>query len=103
MNSRLQKMMPKNRSEFEDFADTLGEHCQQFCEHIQYKKFVEELISDLCQELPPEKITEISAHVKRLAQNRKKQEKSGNIEYHLKQPDEETPERDDLGLYDDFM
>lgn len=107
--SKLQNMNPKTPQEYEDFADTLGEHCQKFSEKIIFKDFMKRLLSDLCEGLPPNKITEISNHVHRLQQTRAREEKSGNITYHLRQQKEggdDDLDDDDLGqtnLYDDFM
>lgn len=100
-------MNPKTPQEYEDFADTLGEHCQKFSEVIQFKDFVKKLIDDLCENLPPEKIMHISNHVHRFQQTRSREEKSGNINYHLRQPQVGGESDDDdfgqTSVYDDFM
>ncbi|OHT03587.1 hypothetical protein TRFO_29022 [Tritrichomonas foetus] len=107
METKLMTMVPKNRAEYEDFADTLGEHCQKFNDHIHYKQFVQDLIDSLCESLPADKIDEIGNHVKRMADTRKKEEKTGNINYHLRQGVEDDFEGNDsdgmTDLYDDFM
>ncbi|KAK8860692.1 hypothetical protein M9Y10_012357 [Tritrichomonas musculus] len=107
--SKLQKMEPKTPQEYEDFADTLGEHCQKFSDKLPYKDFVKNLIDALCESLPPEKITEIGNHVHRFQQTRSREEKSGDVQYHLRQAPadgDSEGDDDDLGqtnLYDDFM
>lgn len=105
--SKLQNMNPKTPQEYEDFADTLGEHCQKFNQEILFKDFVKKLVEDLCESLPPEKITDISNHVHRFQQTRIREEKSGNVTYHLRQPQVGgESDDDDIGqtnLYDDFM
>lgn len=106
--SRLQSMQPTTAKQYEDFADTLGEHCQSFHTNLYYKTFVQELIEKLCDDLPPAKLLDITNHIHRFAQTRAKEEKAGDVQYHLRQPvddaqDNSSDDDTQTGLYDDFM
>ena len=105
MESRLQKMNPKTLDDLQDFAYTLGEHCQDFDNHIQYKSFVEGLIGELVSTLKKEELESVRKHVDLLATKRAKEEKTGNVSHFLEAKKEGSDSDDDdgMGVYDDFM
>ncbi|KAH0792841.1 hypothetical protein GPJ56_003251 [Histomonas meleagridis] len=108
MASKALSTTPKTVQEFEDFAYALGEHCLSFSDDIQYKIFVQDLIKNLVSDLTPEQTLEIANHTKRLAEQRAKGEKAGDVEYHIKrnQSDDSDADSDNEGpddLYIDFM
>lgn len=103
--SELSQSIPKNNTELEDFAVSLGEHCLKFGDNICYKQFVSGLITDLCADLDQKSLNDISLFIKRLSDTRTKQEKQGNVEHYinhkLSSSDDEGSANDNI--YDDFM
>jgi hypothetical protein len=96
-------MSPTTAKEAEDFAYTLGEHTQKFANHPHYKTFVKELLSDLCQDLKPAELDPVLKHIERLAAQRAKEEKSGNVTHFIEKTVDTEDDQDDTAQYEDFM
>jgi hypothetical protein len=103
--SQLAGMKPRTPDELRDFAYSLGEHTRKFSDNIQYKTFVHDLVEALTAGLKADQLNEICKHVDRLAAQRAKEERSGNITHVLPQVrgDDSDDGPVDQGLYDDFM
>ncbi len=101
--SRLQKAEPANAEDLQNFAYDLGEHCQSFNNHIQYKQFVKDLIKAVAQDLSQSELEQVRGHVARLATKRIKEEKTGQVTHVL--VGKQASDDDDAawGVYDDFM
>jgi hypothetical protein len=103
--SQLAGMKPRTADELQGFAYSLGEHTRKFNDNIQYKTFVQELVEALTVGLKPDQFNEICKHIDRLATQRAKEERSGNVTHVLPQGggDDSDDGAADQGLYDDFM
>jgi hypothetical protein len=101
--TKLATMTPTTPDALEDFAYTLGEHTQKFADHPQYKTFVKELLTDLCANLKPDEVIEVRNHIDRLATQRAKEERSGNVTHFIQKSRESSDSDNDASQYMDFM
>jgi hypothetical protein len=103
--SKLMNLHPASLDELQDFAYTLGEHTEKFSSHLQYKQFVQDLLSDVIEGLPKADVSAVRDHIERLAIQRAREEKSGNVSHFLQKRDndDEGQVGDDVNAYIDFM
>jgi uncharacterized small protein (DUF1192 family) len=104
--SKVMTMNPSNVDELQDFAYTLGENTQKFSTHPQYKQFVKDLLSDLMEDMSNPDVAAVRNHIERLAAQRAKEEKSGNVTHFLQKrvsDDEVGDGMNGVDAYLDFM
>ncbi|EAX90739.1 hypothetical protein TVAG_092120 [Trichomonas vaginalis G3] len=99
------------QKDFENFAYEFGEHCFKFNTHEYYKKFVDELIHDIAQDLTAPQLHEIQQIIDKATATRIKEEKAGDVEFliHRKakklgsSDDDDSSDDNQADLYVDFM
>jgi hypothetical protein len=103
--SELQRKVPQNAADLENFAYELGKHARKFSSSVLYRDFLTGLIEGLAADMKPPELNDLALSIARFAAQRAKEEKTGNVTHIYADGGSNSDDggNDPSNLYDDFM